>query len=107
MKLARNQKIIDPPKKRSIALILSPVGLLLISAGRLIIVSNYNATTAVTIAASGQVISEKSGRASGLRRRGRVFRGGSRARRALPGAAVESRVEEVLRQIRLHPEDST
>jgi hypothetical protein len=51
--LARNQKIIDPPKKRSIALILSPVGLLLISAGRLVIVSNYNTTTAVTIAASG------------------------------------------------------
>jgi hypothetical protein len=39
--------------KRSIALILSPVGLLLISAGRLIIVANFNTTTAVTIASSG------------------------------------------------------
>ena len=39
--------------RRSIALILSPVGLLLISAGRLIIVSNFNTTTAVTIASSG------------------------------------------------------
>ena len=39
--------------KRSIALILSPVGLLLISAARLIIVANFNTTTAVTIASSG------------------------------------------------------
>lgn len=39
--------------RRSIALILSPVGLLLISAARLIIVSNFNTTTAVTIASSG------------------------------------------------------
>jgi hypothetical protein len=39
--------------RRSIALILSPVGLLLISAGRLIIVANFNTTTAVTIASSG------------------------------------------------------
>ena len=35
------------------ALILSPLGLLLISAGRLIIVANFNTTTAVTIASSG------------------------------------------------------
>jgi len=35
------------------ALLLSPLGLVLISAGRLLIVSNYNATTAVTIASSG------------------------------------------------------
>jgi hypothetical protein len=39
--------------RRSIALILSPVGLLLISAGRLLIVANFNSTTAVTIASSG------------------------------------------------------
>lgn len=39
--------------RRSIALILSPLGLLLISAGRLIIVANFNTTTAVTIASSG------------------------------------------------------
>jgi hypothetical protein len=38
--------------RRSIALILSPVGLLLISAARLIIVANFNTTTAVTIASS-------------------------------------------------------
>jgi hypothetical protein len=43
----------EPPRRRSIALIASPIGLLLISAARLIIVSNYNTTTAVTIAASG------------------------------------------------------
>jgi hypothetical protein len=43
----------EPPRRRSIALIVSPIGLLLISAARLIIVSNYNTTTAVTIAASG------------------------------------------------------
>lgn len=41
------------PKKRSIALILSPIGLLLLSAARLIIVADYNTTTAVTIASSG------------------------------------------------------
>lgn len=39
--------------RRSIALILSPIGLLLISAARLIIVANFNTTTAVTIASSG------------------------------------------------------
>jgi hypothetical protein len=39
--------------RRSLAWLLSPVGLLLISAGRLIIVSDYNTTTAVTIASSG------------------------------------------------------
>jgi len=39
--------------RRSIALILSPVGVLLISAGRLIIVANFNTTTAVTIGSSG------------------------------------------------------
>ena len=39
--------------RRSISLLLSPVGLLLISAGRLIIVANFNTTTAVTIASSG------------------------------------------------------
>ena len=44
------------PKRRSIALVLSPIGLLLISAARLIIVSNYNTTTAVTIASSGGYI---------------------------------------------------
>ena len=38
--------------RRSIALILSPAGLLLISAARLIIVANFNTTTAVTIASS-------------------------------------------------------
>ena len=38
--------------RRSIALILSPVGVLLISAARLIIVANFNTTTAVTIASS-------------------------------------------------------
>lgn len=39
--------------RQSIALILSPVGLLIISAGRLIVVANFNTTTAVTIASSG------------------------------------------------------
>jgi hypothetical protein len=39
--------------RRSIALILSPIGVLLISAARLIIVANFNTTTAVTIASSG------------------------------------------------------
>ena len=38
---------------RSIRLILGPLGLLLISAARLIIVANFNTTTAVTIASSG------------------------------------------------------
>jgi len=46
----------DLRKKRSLALILSPIGLLLISAARLIIVSDYNTTTAVTIASSGGYI---------------------------------------------------
>jgi len=44
------------PKRRSIALILSPIGLLLLSAARLIIVADYNTTTAVTIASSGGYI---------------------------------------------------
>lgn len=39
--------------RRSIALILSPVGVLLIAAARLIIVANFNTTTAATIASSG------------------------------------------------------
>lgn len=39
--------------RRTIALLLSPVGLLLISATRLLIISDYNTTTATTIAASG------------------------------------------------------
>ncbi len=43
--------------RRSIALILSPFGLLLISAGRLIIVANFNTTTALTIASSGGFVS--------------------------------------------------
>lgn len=43
-------------KPRSIALLLSPLGLLLLSATRLLIVSDYNATTATTIAASGGYI---------------------------------------------------
>jgi hypothetical protein len=34
-------------------LLLSPVGLILISAGRLLIISNYSSTTATTIASSG------------------------------------------------------
>ena len=42
--------------RRSIALILSPIGVLLISAARLIIVANFNTTTAVTIASSGGFI---------------------------------------------------
>ena len=42
-----------PSRRRSIALILSPTGILLLSAARLIIVANYNSTTAVTIASSG------------------------------------------------------
>jgi hypothetical protein len=39
--------------RRTVALALSPVGLLLISASRLIIISDYNTTTATTIASSG------------------------------------------------------
>lgn len=42
--------------RRTIALILSPVGLLFISTARLIIVSDFNTTTAVTIASSGGYI---------------------------------------------------
>jgi hypothetical protein len=42
--------------RRSIALILSPLGVLLISAARLIIVANFNTKTAVTIASSGGFI---------------------------------------------------
>src|SRR6185312_9340252 len=42
--------------RRTIALILSPIGVLLISAGRLIIVANFNTTTAVTIASAGGFI---------------------------------------------------
>src|SRR5215472_8570173 len=42
--------------RRTIALILSPIGLLLLSAARLIIVADYNTTTAVTIASSGGYI---------------------------------------------------
>jgi hypothetical protein len=38
---------------RSLALLLSPIGLLLISATRLLIISDYNTTTATTIASSG------------------------------------------------------
>jgi hypothetical protein len=40
-------------RRSSVAWLLSPVGILLISAGRLIIVSDYNTTTAVAIATSG------------------------------------------------------
>src|ERR1022692_4553030 len=40
-------------KSRSLALLLSPIGLLLISATRLLIVSDYNTTTATTVASSG------------------------------------------------------
>lgn len=40
-------------RRRWLPLLLSGPGLLLISAGRLLIISNYNATTAVTIASSG------------------------------------------------------
>jgi hypothetical protein len=39
--------------RRSLAWLLSPVGILLIAAGRLIVVSDYSTTTAVTIASSG------------------------------------------------------
>lgn len=40
-------------RRRWLPLLLSPLGLVLISAGRLLIISNYNATTATTIASSG------------------------------------------------------
>jgi hypothetical protein len=40
-------------RSRSIALLLSGPGLLLLSAARLLIISNYNSTTAVTVASSG------------------------------------------------------
>lgn len=39
--------------RRAIALLVTPVGLALISAVRLLIISNYNVTTAVTVAESG------------------------------------------------------
>jgi hypothetical protein len=39
--------------RRTIALVLSPVGLLLVGVTRLLIVANYNTTTATTIASSG------------------------------------------------------
>src|SRR5215831_3610813 len=39
--------------RQAIALIGGPVGVLLISAARLIVVANFNTTTAVTIASSG------------------------------------------------------
>jgi hypothetical protein len=42
--------------RRWIAVILSPVGLLLLSAARLIVVAGYNTTTAITIATSGGYI---------------------------------------------------
>jgi hypothetical protein len=40
-------------RSTTIALLLSPVGILLISITRLLIISNYNATTASTVASSG------------------------------------------------------
>jgi hypothetical protein len=40
-------------RRRWLTLLLSPLGLVLISAGRLLIISNYNATTATTVASSG------------------------------------------------------
>lgn len=40
-------------KKESLALALSPAGVLLLAAARLIIVANFNTTTAITIASSG------------------------------------------------------
>lgn len=43
-------------RRRWLPLLLSPLGLVLISAGRLLIISNYNATTATTIASSGGYI---------------------------------------------------
>jgi hypothetical protein len=39
--------------RRAVVLLLSPIGLLLISATRLLIIADYNTTTATTIAASG------------------------------------------------------
>ncbi|HEY6276516.1 MAG TPA: hypothetical protein VIX86_09295 [Streptosporangiaceae bacterium] len=42
--------------RASIAWILSPLGILLISAGRLIVIANFNTTTAVTIATSGGLV---------------------------------------------------
>ena len=39
--------------RQIIALIAAPIGVLVISAARLIIVANFNTTTAVTIASSG------------------------------------------------------
>lgn len=41
---------------RWMALLFSPIGILLISATRLLIISDYNTTTAVTIASSGGYI---------------------------------------------------
>lgn len=38
--------------RRAIALLLSPLGLVLISAGRLLIISDFNTTTATAIASS-------------------------------------------------------
>ncbi len=43
--------------RRTFAWLLSPIGILLISAGRLIVVSDYNTTTAVAIASSGGYVS--------------------------------------------------
>jgi hypothetical protein len=43
-------------RRRWLTLLLSPLGLVLISAGRLLIISNYNTTTATTIASSGGYI---------------------------------------------------
>jgi hypothetical protein len=40
-------------KKESLALVLSPAGVLLLAAARLIIVANFNTTTAITIGSSG------------------------------------------------------
>lgn len=39
--------------RRTVALVLSPIGLLIISATRLLIISDYNTTTAISIASSG------------------------------------------------------
>lgn len=44
-------------ESKSIALILSPLGLILIGATRLFIISDYNTTTAITIASSGGYVS--------------------------------------------------
>ncbi len=43
-------------RRRWLTLLLSPLGLVLISAGRLLIISNYNTTTATTIASTGGYI---------------------------------------------------